>query len=37
MKRYLIYFLTFMMPVLMVSHGVAVNSDLSFRNADLEK
>ena len=37
MKRYIIYLLTFMMPVLIVSHGVAVNSDRPFRNADLEK
>ena len=37
MKRFIIYFLTFMMPVLMVSNGLAANSDRSFGNADLER
>ena len=37
MKRYIIYFLTLMMPVLMASHGLAASADRSFSNSDLEK
>jgi hypothetical protein len=37
MKRHIMFLLTLMLSVLMLSHGLAVSSDRSFSNTDLER